>query len=153
MILLVLAAILGITLLATVAVGLSRTYSVEHSINQPKFVKGSVPSPNGFYKGNEQTGIGKSWQGKVFNQKEQTGINRFTDGEQFVFTTYRAKGLRDKNTEVLRIDYNQKENPWWLRWFIVDEIVEVKPDKYLGKVHLKLIPGMPFTLMYFELGK
>lgn len=141
-------------LFAFVAVGLYQTYGVEHRIEQQKFLKGNLPKPkpDGFYKGNEQTGIGKNWRGKTFNQQAQTGVNTFTDGERYTFKTYESTGLRDHDTKVLRIDYNQPGNPWWLK-FIVDEIVEVKPNNYLGKVHLKVIPNLPFTLMYFELSR
>lgn len=138
--------------LVGILVGLYRTEMMERHSNQRVFESGQVPDPlpNGFYQGNEQTGIGASWMGKLFDQTKQTGINRFNDGDRFHFKTYQSPGLRDHNTTVLKIDYNQSGNPWWLR-FIVDEIVEVEPGKYLGKVHVKVLPWPTFTLMYFEL--
>ncbi|TSC66197.1 MAG: hypothetical protein CEO21_242, partial [Microgenomates group bacterium Gr01-1014_80] len=81
------------------------------------------------------------------------GINIFkdTDGnqERYPFKTYTGKGLQD-NKEVLKIDYSANKDPWWLR-FILDEIVETAPGKYLGKVHIQVLPGTGFSLGYFKL--
>jgi len=139
-------------LLVGVVGGLYRTYRVEHSPNQAKFWGGHVPStlPSGFFKGSALTGLGKNWQGKVFDRHKGKGINQFTDGKRYSFRVYPAAGLRDADMQVLRIDYNQPGNPWWLR-FVVDEIVQVSPGHYLGKVHVKILPGLPFSLTYFEL--
>ncbi len=149
--------VLGIALfvlVAALAYGVYQTYRIEHQTNQKLFLSGTLPSPlpNDFYKGNQFTGLGDSWRGKVFDSSTQRGINKFGDGERFVFQTYPAQGLRDKHLQVLRIDYNQKGNPWWLH-FIVDEVVQIEPDHYLGKVHVRVIPGLVFTLSYFELQK
>jgi hypothetical protein len=148
----ILVIVLAVALLGGSAFGWYVTYRAEHSPNQPLFKRGKPPesAPNGFYQGNRFSGLGEGWQGKIFNSAEQTGINKFADGERYRFKTFVARGLRDRKQEVLRIDYNQSGNPWWLR-FIVDEVVETTPGHYLGKVHLKLIPGLPFTLSYFEL--
>jgi hypothetical protein len=43
------------------------------------------------------------------------------------------------------------ENPWWLRR-VLDEIVQVGPDHFLGKVHLRWGPTH-LTVGYFELRK
>ena len=104
--------------------------------------------------------------GRGMVKVNSTGINLFYDKkarhntapgssaqvERYPFKTYAGKGLRDKKLDVLKIDYNVDGNPFWLR-LIVDEIVEVTPGKYLGKMHIKLIPGFPFTVLYFELKK
>ncbi len=164
----VLLVLVALVLLGFVGFGVYRTYAVEHRANQQRFRSGKLPrpAPDGFYQGNKFRGFGDSsdaqrseprsehrgWQGKIFNTHDQTGINKFTDGERFTFKTYTTQGLRDKDRQVLRIDYNQPGNPWWLH-FIVDEIVETEPGHYLGKVHLQVIPGLPFTLTYFELTK
>jgi hypothetical protein len=151
---LALAIVASLGLVIFIIVGLYKTFQVEHAANQKLFLSGRLPnpSPDGFYKGNAFTGRGKDWQGKLFDRVHQTGINRFSDGQRFVFKTYQARGLRDGNLTVLRIDYNQPGNPWWLH-FIVDEVVETSPGHYLGKVHLKVIPDLPFTLTYFELSQ
>jgi hypothetical protein len=143
--------LLSVVLIA-VAIGLYQTRKMERSANQAKFRGGQLPNPlpDGPYKGNAFTGLGRNWQGKVFNRSQSTGINQFADGQRYAFKTYAAAGLRDKDRQVLRIDYNQSGNPLWLR-FIVDEIVQTSPGHYLGKIHVKIIPGLPFSLGYFEL--
>lgn len=135
-----------------VAAGFYQTYRVERRPHQRAFRAGTIPTPRpeGFYKGTTTVKQGKNWQGKVFDRADQTGINQFTDGQKYPFKTYEAQGLRDPDRKVLRIDYNQPGNPWWLR-LIVDEIVETSPGHYLGKVHLAVLPGLTFTATYFEL--
>ena len=43
------------------------------------------------------------------------------------FKTYQAKGLRDPEVDVLRIDYELPGNPFWLRRITDGDVVEVKP--------------------------
>jgi hypothetical protein len=132
-----------------------RTIKTQTSPIQKVFLNGSVPKelPSGLFKG-QVPGREFSWQGKKFNSNGR-GINLFKNGEDikenYPFKFYKAQGLQDKK-QVIRIDYNLSENPLWLR-FIVDEIVEVKKDKYLGKLHVKLFPGLVASLGYFELEK
>jgi hypothetical protein len=33
----------------------------------------------------------------------------------------------------------------------VDELVETSPEKYLGKLHIQIFPGLSFALGYFSL--
>lgn len=119
------------------------------------FARGRAPNPvpNGFYRGS--AGYTGSWKGKTFNPAASRGINVFgangkDNSEQYPFKTYGGKGLQDSSLDVLKIDYDLPENPLWIR-SILDEIVEVQPGEYLGKIHLRLVPGMPFTVGYFEL--
>jgi hypothetical protein len=63
-----------------------------------------------------------------------------------------GRGLFDDQMMVLKLDYNIKGNPFWLRC-VLDEVVQIGPDHYLGKMHLKIIPGIPFSVLYFELKK
>src|SRR3989344_7704126 len=106
--------------------GFFRTYQMEGSANQTAFLKGSVPNPlpDGFYAGSV-SGPKVSWLGKKFNAGAQTGINVFENkngqAEKYPFKTYTGKGVRDKEIEVFKIDYDTPENPFWLR-FILDEI-------------------------------
>ncbi len=133
-----------------------RTWQIEHSKNQSIFASGKVPNPlpSGLYSGSVP-GHKVSWLGKKFDATSSTGINVFQQGsttvEEYPFKTYVGKGLRDKGISVLKIDYNSPSNPFWLR-FILDEIVEVSPGQYLGKLHV-IIATFPFTLGYFELKK
>jgi hypothetical protein len=144
----------GVILVAGVAAGLYQTYRVEHRPNQAVFAAGTIPAnlPNGFYKGNHFGSIGRNWQGKVFDASQSAGLNQFTDGQRFKFKIYTATGLRDTSLSVLRIDYKQPGNPWWLR-FITDEIVQTQPGHFVGKIQLRIVPGLTFTLSYFELTK
>ena len=70
----------------------------------------------------------------------------------YPFKTYFGPGLRDHGVETMKIDYQLPTVPFYARP-ILDEIVEVSPGKYLGKIHYRLIPGFPFTIGYFWLEK
>lgn len=150
---------IGILVIALIIVilGVQRTWKTEHSENEKRFLAGKVPSPlpSGIYKGSV-TGIDVPWKGKSFNKEKQTGINVLEDNgkkiEKFPFKTYIGKGIMDKNLDVFKIDYNISQNPFWLR-IILDEIVEVKKNTYLGKVHIVLPLGIIFSLGYFNLEK
>lgn len=132
-----------------------RTWKVQTSPNQKLFLSGKVPLklPDGFYQGKVK-GLKTTWQGKKFNSKNKTGINIFMEEkriEKYPFKIYKVRGLQD-NLEVLRIDYNISENPFWIR-LVKDEIVETGKDKFLGKIHLSIIPGIPISVGYFNLMK
>lgn len=134
--------------------GVVRSMQVQSSGNQKIFSEGKVPQilPDGFYKGSVGD-FATPWLGKKFDRAASTGINVFLENgkikEAFPFKTYIGKGLQDKNLSVIKIDYSKSE-PWWVR-FVIDEIVEIKPNVFLGKVHIIFIPGLPFTIGYFRL--
>ena len=109
------------------------------------------PAPEGQYSGTATVSSG-SWQGKKFDSAASTGVNRFTEGDRYVFTTSTAKSLTDSSQQVLRIDYNQSSNPWWLR-LVTDEVVQTAPNQLLGKIQINAIPSLPFTVGYFRLSK
>ena len=157
-----------------IVLGVLRTWQLERSANQKVFAGGTVPNPlpNGLYNGTVP-GHTVSWLGKKFfatgesasggDASEGTGINVFTPldmklsngvttTEKYPFKTYIGKGAHDGALDVIKIDYNIAGNPLWLRP-ILDEIVEISPGHYLGKLQLRIIPGYPFTLTYFELTK
>lgn len=115
------------------------------------FVAGKMPQPalDGIYNGNTQTK--SNWQGKRFIASDQSGLNIFEDGERYKFKTASAKSLSSDN-QVLKLDYNQAGNPWWLR-LIVDEISQVNDNEYQGKVYLKVGPLPDVPLTYFQLQK
>lgn len=141
-------------LLVCLLIAMYQTYQVEHRPQQAAFRGGKLPTtlPNGFYKGEVPAGLRHGWQGKVFSAAAGTGINQFEHDQRFIFKIYPAPGLRDKHMQVLRIDYRQPGNPWWLH-FITDEIVQTGPGHFLGKVHLRVMPGLTFSLTYFELAQ
>lgn len=152
--LLFLLTLLSLTMSLSLILAILRTWKTQTSPNQKIFISGKAPMefPDGFYWG-KVTGLKTDWQGKKFNSKSKTGINIFKKGgkltELYPFKIYSAKGLQD-NIEVLRIDYNLPENPLWIR-FVKDEIVETGEDKFLGKIHLTVIPGLPISVGYFKL--
>lgn len=137
--------------------GLWRTYITEHSPQQEKFRRGTADISNlsGEYRG--QVGsYSVRWLGKTFDQFQHSGSNRFQEHDTVVnkypFKTYISKGLRDHDLDVIQLDYRQPGNPWWLR-FIVDEVVAVTSDTYLGKIHIRFAPRIVFTMGYFTLEK
>lgn len=135
--------------------GYYRTLLSESSPKQEAFAKGTfpLPVPDGLLKGSVE-GLQVMWKGKKVDAKHHTGINVFagehSDEERYPFKTYQAKGLHDPELDVLRIDYDLPGNPFWLRR-ITDEIVQVDNGTYLGKVHIRILPGYPFTMGYFRL--
>lgn len=54
----------------------------------------------------------------------------------FAFRTYTAPGLLDSDRLVLKIDYNLKENPPLTVRRLVDELVQLADNIYLGKAHV-----------------
>lgn len=97
------------------------------------------------------------WLGKTFSPSTGTGLNRFTPTtatrswlralfprhtpetnsaerlEAFPFRTCIGPGEVDPGVGVLRIDYDFEENPTLIR-HILDELVQIAPGRYLGKV-------------------
>lgn len=149
--------VLIILVSAALFLGYGRTYVVERQPEQAEFTKGvaDLSELDGDYDGIAQ-GYSGSWQGKTIYKQEKSGINRFLYGEKleqkYPFTLFTQKALRDSGKDVIVLDYNQPGNPWWLK-YIVDEMVEVSPQHYLGKVHVRITPGLVFTLGYFSLTK
>jgi hypothetical protein len=98
------------------------------------------------------------WLGKRFDPAEQSGDNLFVtsastptrvlfryelqeaDGGRlagFRFRTYVSPGTVDPDRDTLKIDYDSDENPGLLIRDILDELVQVVPGAYLGKVLLR----------------
>ena len=114
------------------------------------------------------------WLGKTFNAVNQSGDNIFTqdsyplarffnpfyrgfvvDGPKtyrgFAFHTYIAPGLADPDRSVLKIDYNLNENPSLSVRRVLDELVQLTEDLYLGKAHVHWWSGGWQTVAYFTL--
>jgi len=134
-----------------------RTWQMEHVQNQARFKSGIIPNPlpNGLYTGTVSNNR-VNWQGKKFDAATASGINLFENGkenqtEKYTFKTSIGKGIRDIDIRVFKIDYDVVGNPWWLRP-VLDEIVQVEQDQYLGKLHVRLF-GFVWTWAYFELKK
>lgn len=63
----------------------------------------------------------------------------------FGFDTRVAPGEQDRDRQVLKIDYDRGDNPVLLR-NILDELVEVVPGAYLGKMLVRRRRGGPYGL-------
>jgi hypothetical protein len=116
------------------------------------------------------------WKGKTFDAARACGDNIFTrdsrtlarvywpwyrgyrdDGPQtfraFAFRTYLAPGRADPDRQVLKIDYNLYENPGGSIRRVLDELVQVADNDYLGKAHLKWWWGRWQLVAYFTLSQ
>jgi hypothetical protein len=114
------------------------------------------------------------WLGKTFNAADQTGDNIFAKDsypmarffnplyrgfvnnepetyQGFVFHTYVASGLADPDRQVLKIDYGSKENPALTVRRVLDELVQLDDNLYLGKAHVRWWWGRWQTVAYFTL--
>ena len=114
------------------------------------------------------------WLGKTFNASEQRGDNIFTRDSYllarlfnpfyrgfitdqpgtyrcFAFRTYMARGLMDTDRTVLKIDYDLKDNPALTVRRILDELVQIDDNLYLGKAHVRWWWGNWQTVAYFTL--
>jgi hypothetical protein len=142
-------------------------------------VEGKLPSvaPDGFYEGSAYMLGDRSvpWLGKSFEAANSVGFNIFTplgasllkittpfyklfrknaDGNTaaYYFKTSTSRGFRDLQIDTYKLDYDSPENPFLIR-MILDEIVEIAPQEFLGKVHMKVFPGYYATIGYFGLRK
>jgi hypothetical protein len=98
------------------------------------------------------------WRGKRFDAAAERGDNLLSasarwparvlwpsyqpepldDGyAAFRFRTYVSPGTVDPDIETLKIDYDSDENPRLLVRDILDELVQIVPGAYLGKVLLR----------------
>ena len=136
--------------------GFGLTWVSSRLPQENEFITGKVPSPkpNGDYKGSAlYTG---PWRGKSFDASKSAGINLIEEKgkvvKKFSFKTYIGKGIQDTEKDVMKLDYNVPQNPFWMHP-LVDEIVQVSKNKYLGKIEVSVIPSKPFTLGFFYLEK
>ena len=116
------------------------------------------------------------WKGKFFDAGHASGDNIFTrdslalahvnwplyrgykdeDAERyraFIFRTYLAPGRTDPDRQVLKLDYNLEANPSLSIRRVLDELVQLDTDLYLGKAHLKWWWGSWQLVAYFSLAK
>ncbi len=114
------------------------------------------------------------WLGKTFSPTTGTGLNRFTPTtatrvwlwtlfprhrpevargdrlEAFPFRTCVGRGKIDADVSVLKIDYDFEANPMLIR-HILDELVQIAPGRYLGKVLFRS-GGRYRRIGFFSLG-
>jgi hypothetical protein len=146
-----LVAILSLTL----GYGVYRTWKTGRMAEYAEFKHGVMPvsMPDGAWNGSAPELGEISWKGKQFIGGVK-GINVFqkngVTSQAFPFKYFQSKGY--DSPSVIRLDYAQPGNPVWLQ-FIVDEMVSVGDNKFLGLVYIKLIPGFPLRMGYFRLQK
>ena len=114
------------------------------------------------------------WQGKTFHAAQSRGDNILTRDSLtlarltwplyrgcvddrpetyrgFAFRTYVAPGRSDPDRLVLKIDYDVNGNPRWSVRRVLDELVQIADDLYLGKAHLHWWWGAWQVVAYFAL--
>jgi hypothetical protein len=114
------------------------------------------------------------WLGKTFSVAGQQGDNLFSNDSRllarlfnpfyqgftidkagtyraFTFRTYSAPGLADADKMVLKIDYDLQENPALTIRRVLDELVQLSGNLYLGKAHVHWWWGRWQTVAYFTL--
>lgn len=142
------------TLLAIALVGLGTALAIttvraEQHINQVLFASGNNDFKlDGPYQISTNIQI-SNWTGKTFANQNFNIFDKSVKKYPFRLST--GRGLRDPNTEVWRTDYNLKGNPWALRLFLIEEIVAIQNNRLLGKMHVRIMPNLVFTVGYFEL--
>jgi len=152
------AGLIGISSAALLTYAEFHQWQLQHSSQQTRFIQGTYPKPptDGFYAGLVPGLEGLNWKGKRFDAARASGINIFVQqGQQttaYPFKTSRGASSIDSQQQVLLIDYNDDANPWWVRMFL-DEVVAIGPDHLLGKLIIRLIPGHPIAILFFELQK
>jgi hypothetical protein len=119
------------------------------------------------------TKVWMPWEGKRFNAETNTGDNRMTSDSvvvskalwplysmkdspagkvAFDFKTYIEAGKEDPDRQVMVIDYaDVPSNPRLIIRSIRDELVELVPGAYLGKVLFRLPLDKYLKLGYFAL--
>ncbi|MBU7584234.1 MAG: hypothetical protein KAF91_15185 [Nostoc sp. TH1S01] len=120
------------------------------------------------------TKIWLPWEGKTFDAATNTGDNIFTndglllgrliwpfyDGYvadtrgrslAFKFQSSRDKCLLEPDIEVLRLNFDLPDNPQFFIRDLVDQLVQIDDDFYLGKAVLKHPDGGRFCAAYFTL--
>ncbi len=139
------------------AVSAYQSVKIRNNPNQKVFVTGKLPMPalNGFYRGSAFNFDG-NWQGKRFEATSSSGINVFkeADGrlvERHRFKTYTSRGIQDP-IETFKLDYRVSGNVWWVKFF-VDELVEITPGQYLGKIYLRPFGLVAIPAGYFKLSR
>jgi hypothetical protein len=70
--------------------------------------------------------------------------------EAFPFRTCVARGELDSGVNVLKIDYDFEANPTLIR-HILDELVQIAPGRYLGKVLFRS-GSRYYRIGFFSLG-
>ena len=124
--------------------------------------------------GNWLLGLYMPWLGKTFDHANSRGANilrsssktlahvlfpfyhAYTPRDEqtflaFNFRTYIAAGKEDLDRQVLKIDYESQENPPLSIRRVLDELVQIEDNYYLGKAHLHAVTGGWKMVAFFAL--
>jgi len=116
------------------------------------------------------------WLGKRFDAGTQSGDNIFKGGmglfgrlfwptygdykpyemdllTAFPFHTSTGQGALDPGVEVLKLDYNDKQNPAFVVRDVLDELVQITGNYYLGKAYIRRGQGDYRLAAFFALQK
>src|SRR5687768_12447582 len=116
------------------------------------------------------------WLGKRFERASASGDNVFRPGMKvwgrlfwplydtykpfrdglltgFRFRTSIGAGALDPDTQVLQLDYNLPENPRFIVRDVLDELVQITGNYYLGKAYIRRPGGHYRLAAYFALQK
>lgn len=148
--------LLAFSILATIFTAFYRTATVDTHPRQTTFKEAIAPDPepDGYYALTMPIPT-LIWQGVIFNSADNSGIDHFKhfwEVDLFSFATQVTSSIENKEHQVLTIDYNVSGNPFFVRPFYA-EVVALKPDHFLGKLYLRLIPGFPIFVDFFDLNK
>ena len=114
------------------------------------------------------------WKGKMFDPDRASGLNIFTRKayplgrvlfplyrdynfdnpstmRAFPFRTCAGTGMMDPELQVLKIDYDNPANPRFSVRRVLDELVQIDDNYYLGKAHVHWIWGRWQTVAFFAL--
>ncbi len=114
------------------------------------------------------------WQGKTFSRTANTGDNIFANDARWLarlvwptyrgyipdgpgqtralqFRTYTGPGQLDPGLTVFKIDYDWDVNPRFVVRQVLDELVQVDDDYYLGKALLRQRSGAYVCAAFFSL--
>jgi hypothetical protein len=119
------------------------------------------------------TSVWMPWRGKRFNAETSTGDNRMAESSRLVgkilwpvyamrsdddgrsafdFNTFVEPGVEDPEVQVLVIDYaSVPDNPRLIIKSVRDELVEVVPGAYLGKIFFRM-PALKGEPRYERIG-
>ena len=114
------------------------------------------------------------WKGKRFDLEHSSGDNQFTQSAPFVgrllwpkyssyvlqpfglytafqFRTYNGPGVADPEVQTLKLDYSDPANPAFLVRSVLDELVQITDDYFLGKAFLSGPKGQYRLAAFFAL--
>lgn len=122
------------------------------------------------------TSVWLPWKGKTFDAAAAGGDNIFSAGSKaaarifnpgyrnyvdagfnryraFAFRTYLAPARENDAHQVLKLDYDLPENPRFTIRRVLDELVQIDRELFLGKAHVRWWTGRWQRVAYFSLAR